>query len=145
MWGYKNMVWLKSRWTIKLRHIKINRLKVVKLKITIVLTTFSLLILLRLSFIVHLDFNHTVFLYPHIHFISNLILSIIVWQVPEAVDKFVCAPDDGWRYHPKHVEQFPDINKLCNTAFCWVCMGIYLRGTDPWTSNWLVFVIVVYN
>jgi len=19
-----------------------------------------------------------------------------------------CAPDDGWRYHPKHVEQFPD-------------------------------------
>jgi hypothetical protein len=23
----------------------------------------------------------------------------------------LCAPDDGWRYHPKHVEQFPDINK----------------------------------
>ena len=21
----------------------------------------------------------------------------------------VCAPDDGWRYNPKHVEQFPDI------------------------------------
>ena len=20
----------------------------------------------------------------------------------------VCAPDDGWWYHPKHVEQFPD-------------------------------------
>jgi hypothetical protein len=20
----------------------------------------------------------------------------------------VCAPDDGWRYHPKHVEQFTD-------------------------------------
>ena len=20
----------------------------------------------------------------------------------------MCAPDDGWRYHPKHVEQFPD-------------------------------------
>jgi len=20
----------------------------------------------------------------------------------------VCAPDDGWRYHRKHVEQFPD-------------------------------------
>jgi len=19
-----------------------------------------------------------------------------------------CAPDDGWWYHPKHVEQFPD-------------------------------------
>jgi hypothetical protein len=24
----------------------------------------------------------------------------------------VCAPDDGWKYHPKHIEQFPDINKL---------------------------------
>jgi len=21
-------------------------------------------------------------------------------------------PDDGWRYHPKHVEQFPDINQF---------------------------------
>jgi len=25
-----------------------------------------------------------------------------------AVDTVVCAPDDGWRHHPKHVEQFPD-------------------------------------
>jgi len=24
------------------------------------------------------------------------------------VDTVVCAPDDGWRYQPKHVEQFPD-------------------------------------
>jgi hypothetical protein len=24
------------------------------------------------------------------------------------LDTVVCAPDDGWRYHPKHVEQFPD-------------------------------------
>jgi hypothetical protein len=30
------------------------------------------------------------------------------------------ASDDGWKYHPKHVEQFPDINKLCNVAFCWI-------------------------
>jgi hypothetical protein len=22
--------------------------------------------------------------------------------------QFFCAPDDGWRYHPKYVEQFPD-------------------------------------
>jgi hypothetical protein len=33
----------------------------------------------------------------------------------------------GWKYHPKHVEQFQDINKLCNVASCW----IYLRCTDP--------------
>jgi hypothetical protein len=40
----------------------------------------------------------------------------------------VCAPDDGCNYHPKHVEQFPDINKLCNVATCWIYtyIGIYL-------------------
>jgi len=26
----------------------------------------------------------------------------------DAVGTVVCAPDDGWWYHPKHVEQFPD-------------------------------------
>jgi len=31
-----------------------------------------------------------------------------VGGVPDAVDTVVCAPDDGWWYHPKHVEQFPD-------------------------------------
>ena len=25
-----------------------------------------------------------------------------------AIDTVVCAPDDGWWYHPKNVEQFPD-------------------------------------
>jgi hypothetical protein len=34
------------------------------------------------------------------------------------VDTVVCAPDDGWQYHPKHAEQFPDINKLCYVASC---------------------------
>jgi len=24
------------------------------------------------------------------------------------VDTVVCAPDDGWWYNPKHIEQFPD-------------------------------------
>ena len=43
----------------------------------------------------------------------------------------LCAPDDGWRYHPKHVEQFPDINKLCKVASCWIYIGIYLRCTEP--------------
>jgi hypothetical protein len=28
-------------------------------------------------------------------------------------------------------EQFPDINKLCNFASCWIYTGIYLRCTDP--------------
>ena len=56
-------------------------------------------------------------------------------QVPDAVDTFICAPDavdtvvcapgDGWRYHTKHVEQFPEINKLCNVS-CWIYIRIYL-------------------
>ena len=59
----------------------------------------------------------------------------MVWQIPDAVDTGACAPDDGRRYHPKHVEQFPDINKLCNIASCWIYIWIYLRCTDPWTLN----------
>jgi hypothetical protein len=35
-----------------------------------------------------------------------------------------------WKYHPKHVEQFPDINKLCNVASCWIYIGILL-GAHP--------------
>jgi hypothetical protein len=42
------------------------------------------------------------------------------WRTPDAVDTVECAPDDGWKYHPKHVEQFPHINKLCNVASCWI-------------------------
>jgi hypothetical protein len=55
-----------------------------------------------------------------------------VWQIPDAVDTVVCAPDDGWKYHPKHVEQFPDINKLCNVVACWIYeyIGILL-GAHP--------------
>ena len=44
----------------------------------------------------------------------------------------LCPLDDGWKYHPKHVEQFPDINKLCNVASCWIYeyTGILL-GAHP--------------
>src|SRR5215475_8611602 len=52
------------------------------------------------------------------------------YQIPDTVDRVVCAPDDGWKYHPKHVEQFPDINKLCNVACCWIYIGILL-GAHP--------------
>jgi hypothetical protein len=34
--------------------------------------------------------------------------AVTVWQIPDSVDRVVCAPDDGLWYHPKHVEQFPD-------------------------------------
>ena len=29
--------------------------------------------------------------------------------VPDAVITVICAPDDGWDYHPKHVQQFTEI------------------------------------
>jgi len=58
-------------------------------------------------------------------------IAVTMWQIPDAVDTVVCAPDGGWKYHPKHVEQFPDINKLRNVASCWIYIGIYLQCTDP--------------
>ena len=30
------------------------------------------------------------------------------WLVPDAVDTVICAPDDGWKNHPKYVEQITD-------------------------------------
>ena len=29
-------------------------------------------------------------------------------QIPDDVDTVIGASDDGWWYHPKHVEQFSD-------------------------------------
>jgi hypothetical protein len=31
-----------------------------------------------------------------------------------------CSTYFRWKYHPKHVEEFPDRNKLCNVASCWI-------------------------
>jgi hypothetical protein len=53
-------------------------------------------------------------------------------------NRFECAvggvrhpqPHDGCKYHSKHVEQFPDINKLCNVESCWIYIGIQL-GAHP--------------
>jgi hypothetical protein len=57
-------------------------------------------------------------------------MAVAVLQIPDAVDTVVCAPDDGWNYRPKHVEQSPDISKLCNVASCWIYIGILL-GAHP--------------
>jgi len=47
--------------------------------------------------------------------------------VAYAVDTVVCAPDDGWWYHPKHVERLPDkIN--CVTLHL---VGCILQYTVP--------------
>ena len=49
----------------------------------------------------------------------------MVLQISDDVDIVVYAPDDGWRYHPKHVERFPDTNKLCKVAYSRIYIGIY--------------------
>ena len=59
--------------------------------------------------------------------LSVLWVAVTVWQIPDAVGAVACTPDDGWKYHPKHVEQFPYINKLCNVASCWIYIGILLE------------------
>jgi len=41
------------------------------------------------------------------------------------------APDDGWRYHPKHIKQFADINKLYFVASCWIIIDIYSAMHGP--------------
>jgi hypothetical protein len=55
----------------------------------------------------------------HLVFVIPLLLSAAI-VIPDAVDRVVYAPDDGWKYHPKHAEQFPDINNVCNVASCWI-------------------------
>jgi uncharacterized protein with ACT and thioredoxin-like domain len=39
----------------------------------------------------------------HLVFVTSLLLSA---AIPDAVDTVVCAPDDGWKYHPKYVSSF---------------------------------------
>jgi hypothetical protein len=40
----------------------------------------------------------------HLVLVTPLLLPA---AIPDDVDKVVRAPDFGWWYHPKHVEQFP--------------------------------------
>ena len=47
----------------------------------------------------------------HLLIVTPLLLLAAIMEELEpvdTVDTLVCAPDDGWWYHPKHVEQFPD-------------------------------------
>jgi len=68
-------------------------------------------------------------------------IAVTVLQVPDAADTVVSAPDDGWKYHPKHVQQFPEINKLCNVASRW----IYIRIHNPVFSYRTVYMRFILN
>ena len=39
-------------------------------------------------------------------------VAVTVSLMPDTVDTVLWAADDGWIYHPKHVEQLTDMNKL---------------------------------
>ena len=41
-------------------------------------------------------------------YLRSVVVAVLLVVVGPAVDTVVCAPDDGWRYHSKHVEQFSD-------------------------------------
>jgi hypothetical protein len=51
--------------------------------------------------------------------------------MPDTADTVILAPDDGWSYHPKYVEQFTNINKLYIVASCWTLIDIYFMMHGP--------------
>ena len=59
-----------------------------------------------------------------------------IWPVPEAVVTGLCTPDDGYGWHPKHVEwTCRIINRLLCVASRWTIISIYkkllLRNSLP--------------
>ena len=47
--------------------------------------------------------------------------------MPDAVvDTVIWAPDDVWKYHTKHVQQFADMNELYIAASCWIIIDTYV-------------------
>ena len=52
--------------------------------------------------------QHQIFVTPLLLPAAQRQVAVTVCQIPDAVDTVFYAPDDGWWYHPKHVEKFPD-------------------------------------
>jgi len=53
----------------------------------------------------HITLSHYVISYCYLPLAAG---SSNGMTIPDAVDEVVCAPDDGCRCSPKHVEQIPD-------------------------------------
>jgi len=58
-------------------------------------------------------------------------VGVTVSIMPDTADTLIWAPGDGWRYHPKHVEQFTDINKLYIVTSCWIIIDTYYAMHGP--------------
>ena len=46
---------------------------------------------------------------------------------------------------PETCKQFPDKNKLCNVASCWIYIRILLQCTDPWTLKKYPLILSNFN
>ena len=57
--------------------------------------------------------------------------------------RYSCVLMMGGENTRKHIQQFPEINKLCNVASSWIYLyiRIFLRYTDPWTLNKTIFLL----
>ena len=49
--------------------------------------------------------------------------ALTVSLMTDTVDTVIWAPNDRWRYGPKHVEQFTYINKLYIVESCWIVIA----------------------
>jgi hypothetical protein len=81
-------------------------------------------VLLYLETALHISLGTSTHHQEHIQLYLQHLLFVTLLLPPDDDNTVVYAPDDGWRYHPKHVEQFPDIIKLCNVASCSIYIGI---------------------
>ena len=58
-------------------------------------------------------------------------VAVTVSLMPDTVDTVMWAPDDVWRFHPKHVEQFADINELYIVPSCCIIIATYYTMLGP--------------
>jgi len=49
---------------------------------------------------------------------------LIIVQRDATIYSLFIAPDDGWCYHPKHIEEFATVNKLYIVAPRWTIINI---------------------
>jgi len=67
---------------------------------------------------------------PLLLLVVNMAVAVTVHVMPDTVGTVIWAPDDGWKYHPKHVEQFTDINKLYIVVSCWIIIDTWENHTS---------------
>ena len=75
----------------------------------------------------HANLNGLVRFAERPNLVSARVPSHFKRALPDAVDTVICAPDDGWRDHPKYVGQFTDKVK-CMVVSCWTFNDIKGRG-----------------